>query len=316
MKPLPTLRQLRHLVALADHGHFSRAAEACALTQSSLSASIRELELTLGRTLVERTKRRVMVTPLGEQVVERARTLLADAEAIVDLVDDGRAPLSGAFRLGVIPTIAPFLLPRTLPALRRAHPDLRLYLKEQTSAELVDSVRRGLLDAALLAFPYPLAGLDSHIFAEDPFWVAFPRSHPFGERERVPVAALRDETLLLLEEGHCLRDQALAVCDLAAASPAADPGADVKGSSLLTLVQMADNGLGLTLLPKMAIDAGIVRGTRLAVRPLDGGEATRRIGFVWRKGSPASRDALLLADFLGSELATPIPAARRGAPGI
>ena len=311
MRALPTLRQLRHLVALADEGHFGRAAAACSLTQSSLSASIRELEATLGRTLVERTKRRVMVTPLGLQVVDKARALLADAAAIVDLVDDAGEPLSGTLRLGVIPTIAPFLLPRTLPPLRRAYPKLRLYLKEQTSAELVDSVRRGSLDAALMAFPYPTPGLSVHVFAEDPFWVALPRGHALAERERVPAAALGDQTLLLLEEGHCLRDQALSVCGLAAHALPAGPQADLQGSSLHTLVQMADNGLGLTFLPKMAIDAGIARGTGLTVRPLDGPDASRRIGLAWRPGSPAARDVGLLAGFLAAELATPLPPERR-----
>lgn len=310
---LPTLRQLRHLVALAEHEHFGRAAESCSITQSSLSASIRELETLLGQRLVERTRRSVFVTPLGRAVVERAQGLLVGAQEIVDLVAAAAAPLSGLLRLGVIPTIGPFLLPRVLPALRRAYPGLRLYLKEDTSARLVDGLQQGALDLILLAFPYPVPGLATWIFAEDPFWLAFPQGHPLGERERVPVDALRDVPLMLLEEGHCLRDQALAAC---AATDTATPS-EFQGSSLPTLVQMVENGLGLTLLPKMAIDAGLIRGTRLDVRPLDGGGTVRRIGFAWRKASVRAEEFGLLAGFFEDELGTPLPrrSARRHDPG-
>lgn len=300
---LPTLKQLRHLVALADHGHFGRAAEACLITQSSLSASLKELETLLGRRLVERTRRSVIVTPLGREVVERARALLVEAQEIVDLVAAAEAPLSGLLRLGVIPTIGPFLLPRVLPPLRRAYPDLRLYLKEDTSARLVDALRQGELDVILLAFPYPIPGLDSHVFAEDSFWLVFPRGHALAARERIPVGALRDQPLMLLEEGHCLRDQALAACQ----AGRGEAVSEFQGSSLPTLVQMADNGLGLTLLPKMAIDAGLTRGTGLDVRPLDGPGTVRRIGLAWRKAAARADEFGLLAGFLESELATPLP---------
>jgi LysR family transcriptional regulator, hydrogen peroxide-inducible genes activator len=307
MERLPTLRQLQHLVALADTQHFGRAAEACAITQSSLSASIRELETTLGRRIVERTRRHVMLTPLGSHVVAKARDLILDAKCIVAMVEGAGKPLSGIIRMGTIPTIAPFLLPRTLPPLRAGYPDLRLYLKEQKSADLVESVRKGTLDVALLAFPFPTGDLEVRVFAEDTFWVAFPRGHALEARERVPVAALHGKVLLLLEEGHCLRDQALSVCGVGTAAP----NPDLQGSSLHTLVQMADNGLGLTILPKMAIDAGIIRGTGLAVRPLEGPDVARRIGLAWRRESPSARDFILLANFLETELATPLPPSRQ-----
>lgn len=304
---LPTLKQLRHLVALVEHAHFGRAAEACFITQSSLSASLRELETLLGSRLVERTRRSVIVTPLGRDVAARARALLVGAREIVDLVAAAATPLSGLLRLGVIPTIGPFLLPRVLPPLRWAYPDLRLYLKEDTSARLIEALRQGELDLVLLAFPYSIPGLDSHVFAEDPFWLAFPRGHDLATRERIPAIALRDQPLMLLEEGHCLRDQALAAC----AATDGMAASEFQGSSLPTLVQMADNGLGLTLLPKMAIDAGLLRGTRLDVRPLDGPGTVRRIGLAWRRAAARTGEFILLAGFFESELATPLPRRRR-----
>lgn len=300
VKALPTLKQLRHLIAVADRRHFGRAAEACLVTQSSLSASIKELEATLGAVLLERTRRSVMPTPLCAQVVDRARRVLTEVGDIVDLVAASGARLGGTVRLGVIPTIAPFLLPRVLPALRRAHPELWLYLREETSARLIDALAGGELDLVLLAFPYPTVALETHVFAEDPLLVAFPKGHAYARRERLVAADLEGEELLLLEDGHCLRDHALGACG------GGGDAAGFQASSLHTLVQMVDNGLGLTLLPKMAIDAGIARATRLAVRPLDGTGTTRRIGFAWRASSPRADGFALLAGFFRDELGTPL----------
>ncbi len=306
-RPLPTLRQLRHLTALADQRHFGRAADACLLTQSSLSASIRELESILGRVLVERTRRSVMVTPLGLEVVARARKVLAGVEDLADRVAASHGPLRGRLRLGVIPTISPFLLPRVLPALRKAHPGLKLYLREETSAALLRKLAAGQLDGALLAFPFETPGMETNIFADDPFWVAFPRGHAFDGKERLSPADLKSEDPLLLEEGHCLRDHALLATGAAAGGAAEGRFA---GTSLHTLVQMVDNGLGLTLLPKMAVDAGITKGTRVRVRPLEGKGTSRRIGLAWRPTFPGKGDFALLAGFFRDELATPLP--RRG----
>ncbi len=303
-KRLPTLIQLRHLVAIADHGHFNAAAEATLVTQSTVSASIKELEALLGATLLERTKRTVRLTALGEEVTTRARAILRDAGDLVDLAEAAGEPLTGALRLGVIPTIAPFLLPRVLPAVRRAFPELKLYLREDKSANLVESLTGGDLDLLVLAFPFPTPQLETHIFAEDPFWLAAPRGHRLGQKERISARDLKTENLLLLEEGNCLRDHILA-------AGAAVSASDYEVTSLHTMIQMADNGLGLTILPKMAIDAGLVRGTRLEVRPLDGRHASRTIGFAWRKSSPRTADFALLSDFFRDELATPLPRRRR-----
>ena len=307
LRPLPSLKQLRHLVAVADHGHFGRAAAACFITQSSLSASIKELEGLLGKVLIERTRRSVMLTPLGDEVVARARAVLTDVDEIVDLVTASGDPLTGSLRLGVIPTIGPFLLPRVLPALRRAYPRLRLYLREDRSARLIDGLAGGDLDLLLLAFPYPADGFETYLFAEDPFWIAFPKDHRYAGEERVAGTDLEDETVLLLEEGHCLRGHAISACGRAGEIPATE----FQASSLHTLVQMVDNGLGLTVLPKMAIDAGIAKATRVQMRPLEGQGTSRQIGFVWRTSSPRREEFALLAGFFRDELGTPLPPRRR-----
>lgn len=301
-KRLPTLTQLRHLLALAEHSHFGHAAEACFITQSSLSASIKELEATLGQVLVERTKRTVRLTPLGEAMVLRARHVVRDVEDMLDVVSAAGEPLSGDLRLGVIPTIAPFLLPRVLPHLREAYRELKLYLSEKQSADLLDDLNNGHLDLLLLAFPYPTPGLKTHLFANDPFWAAYPKNHPLAEKELLRAKDIETENLLLLGEGHCLRDHALSACHMASDKMPSD----FQGTSLHTLVQMVDNGLGLTLLPKMAVDAGIARSTNARLRPLEGNAQGRHIGFAWRSSSPRDKEFMLLANFFRDELATPL----------
>jgi LysR family hydrogen peroxide-inducible transcriptional activator len=290
LRRLPSLTQMRHLVALAEHRHFGRAAAACFVTQSTLSASIKELESLLGEVLIERTRRMVMPTPLGLTVVDRARKVLTGAEEIVDMVAAAGVPLSGSLRLGVIPTIAPFLLPRVLPALRRDHTGLQLYLREDTSARLVAALKGGELDLALLAFPYDLEGLESEIFAEDPFQVALPGRHELAGRRRLRGRDLIGQELLLLEEGHCLRDQIIA-------AGVAAPAGQFQASSLHTIVQMVDSGLGLTLLPEMAVAAGLTRGTEIEMRPLQGAAFRRHIGFAWRPSSPRRADFVLLSEY-------------------
>ena len=282
MKPQPSLRQLRHLVALAEHCHFGRAAAACLVTQSALSASLAALEALLDAALIERTKRSVLVTPLGRDMVARAALILSDVDDLVDAAGSSGEPLKGTLRLGVIPTIGPFLLPRVLPA-------------------LLDRLAGGDLDLVLLAFPYGAAKIESMIFADDPFLLALPLGHPLAARDAIDQRALAPETLLLLEEGHCLRDQALGACK----RDGAEMAGAFQATSLHTLVQMVDNGLGLTLLPKMAVDAGIIRGTRVTVRSL-AGSPSRRIGLAWRATSSRAREFALLGAFFRDELATPV----------
>ncbi len=294
MTPLPTLRQLRYLEALAEHRHFGRAAEACFVTQSTLSAGLQELEQTMGVTLVERTKRWVMLTPLGTEVARRGAALLRDAKDIVDMVQATLEPLSGPLRLGVIPTIAPYLLPRLLRPLRRRFPALRLYLHEDMTARLLQDLAEGRIDAALLAFPYAADGIASAHILDDPFLLVCPPDHPLAAKPRLDAADLQPDTLLLLEEGHCLREHALAACHL----PLTRTGETVRGTSLQTVIQMAASGLGVTLLPRMAVEAGAVAGTGLLVKPLESDAPMRTVGLAWRKTSPRAEEFRTLAAFI------------------
>jgi LysR family transcriptional regulator, hydrogen peroxide-inducible genes activator len=300
----PTLRQLAHLVALADAGHFGRAAAASHVTQSTLSASIKELEETLQAPLVDRTRRKVVFTPLGLATAERARAILDDTDALVRATAAESEPLSGPLRMGVIPTIGPFLLPAILPKLRRAYPKLRLYLVEDLTERLVAQLHDGKLDVALLALPYDCGNVESRILFQDTFCVALPREHRLATTDTIKLRDLKAAGLLLLKEGHCLREHAMEACRLT------DPRdvEPVEATSLHTLVQMVDNGLGVTLLPQLAIDAGILRGTRLAVAPLAGGDPARDIGLIWRKGTGRQGEFEVLADEI-----TKLAAERRGA---
>ncbi|MGF1607357.1 MAG: hydrogen peroxide-inducible genes activator [Rhodothalassiaceae bacterium] len=290
---LPKLKQLQYLIALRETLHFGRAAEQCHVTQSTLSAGLQELEGLLGVQLVERTRRTVLFTNLGEQVVVKARAVLAEAEGLVQLTMAAQRPLTGRVRMGVIPTIAPFLLPRALPPLRDRYPDLKLHLVEATSQELCDRLHAGTLDVVLYALPYRCGELQEEILFDDPFVVAFPPQAPMPEAP-VRTADLEGRTLLLLEEGHCLRDHALAACSL----PGVDPTRSILATSLHTVVQMVDNGLGATLLPQLAVDGGLLKGTGVQLAPLADEAPPRRIGLVWRKSNPRGAEFQLLADLL------------------
>lgn len=286
----PTLRQLHYLDALARARNFGRAAEAANVTQSTLSASIKDLENTLGVALVDRGTRRVVFTPAGEEVLKRGRALLEAADDLVAAAAATRAPLSGLLRLGVIPTIGPFLLPKILPGLRRAFPKLKLVLIEDQTARIVGQLESGALDVLLLALPCDCGSAETLDLFEDEFLATLPKDHRLAAMETVPPQRLAEEPLLLLQEGHCLRSHALSVCNFA--DPSLGPA--VEATSLHTLVQMVDGGLGVTLMPKMAIDAGIIRGTSLATRPLDADPHSRTIGIAWRRGTGRRDDFLLL----------------------
>ena len=297
---LPTLKQLQYLVALRDHGHFGRAAEACFVTQSTLSAGLRELESLIGITLVERTRRVVRFTPLGEKIADKAIRVLREAEDLAGMARAAGKPLSGELRMGVIPTIAPFLLPRILPRLRHDWPDLKLYLREETSRAACESLHHGQVDCVLLALPYACGDIEHETLFDDRLFVAFPKGEKSNLPELVPADAIDESRLLLLEDGHCLKDHALSACN----RPELRAEAAMLGTSLHTLVQMVDNGLGVTLLPEMAIDAGILDGTSIEARPLDADNPARQIALVWRKGSPREKDFQLLAGVLKTSAAS------------
>ena len=290
----PTLKQLQYLVSLHEHGHFGRAAEACYVSQSTLSAGLRDLEVLLGVTLVERTKRAVRFTPLGNAVVERAHRILRETEELSDLVQSAGQPLSGEMRMSVIPTIAPFLLPKMLPRLRRERPALKLFLREETSAQAMESLHHGRADCVLLALPYPTGEVEKETIELDAFFVAFPKDDPRDPPAEVSPALIDENRLLLLEDGHCLKDHALAACN----RPEMRASATMMGTSLYTLVQMVDNGLGLTMLPEMAITGGILEHTNIVARPIRSDRAYREIALVWRKNSPREKEFRLLAELL------------------
>ncbi len=291
---LPTIKQLQYLVALFESGHFGKAADACFVSQSTLSAGIRELESLLGVVLVERSRRVVRFTALGEQVVAKANRLLREAEELTELVQASGKPLVGEMRMSVIPTIAPFMLPRILPRLKAERPDLRLMLREETSHDALESLSHGRVDCVLLAAPFDIGDAAVEHIADDRLFVAFPKNDPRDPPATIHPDMIDQGRLLLLEDGHCLRDHALAVCNRSELRASAA----MIGTSLHTLVQLVNNDLGLTLLPEMAIDAGILNGTNVVARPVQGNAAKREIILIWRRNSPREADFKLLADEL------------------
>jgi LysR family transcriptional regulator, hydrogen peroxide-inducible genes activator len=279
---LPTLKQLQYLVALQEHGHFGKAAEASFVTQSTLSAGVRELESLLGIMLVERTRRVVRFTPLGNKIVDKAHRILREAEELAEMARSAGKPLANDLRMSVIPTIAPFLLPKLLPALRGQYPDLKLYLREEASAAACNALHHGQVDCVLLALPFAAGDVEKATLFHDPLYVAFPKDDPRDPPPSIAPALIDESRLLLLVDGHCLKDHALAACN----RPELTASASMLGTSLHTLVQMVDNGLGLTLIPEMAIEAGLLKGTNVVARPLDADHASREIALIWRTNSP------------------------------
>ncbi len=304
MLTLPSPQQLRYLLALADHGHFGRAATACAVTQSTLSAGIIALERQLDAHLLERgSAKRPVFTPLGLDVVGRARTALSALEAVAETVAAARDPLSGPLRFGVIPTVGPFLLPRLMPALRQAFPRLRLWLREDQTERLIAQLESGRLDLLLLALPCACGEAETLPIADDPFLAAVPAGHRLAAKERVPVAALGAERLLLLEDGHCLRDHALDACGLPRGAVPAEDG--IAATSLHTLVQMVAGGLGVTLLPQIAVEGGVLAGAAVEIRPLEqegGTPPSRSLALAWRPTSPRAAEFRGLAPAIAAAL--------------
>jgi len=300
---LPTLKQLQYFVALRRHGHFGKAAAACFVTQSTLSAGIRELETLLGTTLVERTRRVVRFTPLGLKIADKAERVLREGEELADMARAESLPMTGDLRMGVIPTIAPFLLPVMLPRLRKEWPSLKLYLREETSQAACDALHRGQLDCVLLALPYPCGDVESEMLIDDRLFVAFPDGEaPQGST--VEVDALDENRMLLLEDGHCLKDHALSACN----RPDLRAHAAMMGTSLHTLVQMVDNGLGVTFVPSMAIEAGILDGTSVSAKPLRSDHGFRRVALIWRRSSPRENEFRLLSATLRRIIGGLVPA--------
>jgi LysR family hydrogen peroxide-inducible transcriptional activator len=277
---LPSTRQLRYLAALAEHRHFGKAAAACFVSQSAFSVAIQALEEGLGVRLVDRTNRRVTITALGQEIAVQARLCLRDLESLVELARDESSPLAGVLRLGVIPTIAPFLLPRVLPGLRKQLPLLKLFLHEGPTREIHDKLLRGELDVLLLALPFDLPGTELMTLFRDPLRLACRADSQLVDPKNFRYQQLEREAVLLLEDGHCLREHAIHACRLKSTEKVSPFAA----SSLLTLIEMVDADLGITFLPAMADGSALLAGTRVRTWPLSE-RSFREIGLAWRQGS-------------------------------
>lgn len=293
MNHLPTTKQLRYFVALEHIGHFGKAAETCFVSQPAFSVAIRELESTLNIQLVDRTNKNVTVTSLGRDIARQARLVLRDLEELVDIAQGNQLPLSGQLKLGVIPTIAPFLLPRLLPALRKSYPDLKLYLKEDLTERVYSRLMDGELDVILIALPYELRNVSEMPLFRDRFYLAHQVKSTLVDPAHYQVSELPADSILLLEDGHCMRDHALSACSI----KNADKVSDITATSLLTLVQMVDADLGVTYLPEMAIRSSLLKNTRIKTAALDK-DSYRDIGLVWRKASTRSEEFELLGEFI------------------
>jgi LysR family transcriptional regulator, hydrogen peroxide-inducible genes activator len=282
------LKDLRYLVAVADTRHFGRAAERSFVSQPTLSAQLKKLEEYLGVQLIERAPKRVQLTPAGEEIVERARRILDASDEIVELARGHRDPLAGRLKVALLPTIGPYLLPNVASRLRKQLPRLELMLYEYQTDPMLEKLHSGEIDVGILALPVPMDGLDSRELYQEPFTVAVPTGHRLAQRSSIKVGDLVNETLLLLEDGHCLREQALDICS----STDVHEKQDFRATSLETLRQMVAAGVGITLLPELAARGAYGHARGVAIRPFAKPTPTRTIGAVWRKSS-ARREVIL-----------------------
>ncbi|VAX06285.1 Hydrogen peroxide-inducible genes activator =_ OxyR [hydrothermal vent metagenome] len=296
---LPTIRQLQYLVAVIELRHFGQAAERCFVTQSTLSAGIQELELLLGAKLLERTKRKVIPTQLGVELSEKAQQLLGLAAEMVVVAQADDKPLTGRLRLGVIPTIGPFILPLVLPGIRERFPGMELFLLEDQTARLLARIAAGDLDAAILALPYDIGRLESETFWSEDFWVAIPDGHPLSNGGLITAQELPVDELLLLEEGHCFRDHVLTACHMEGLRSSAA----FQGTSLYTLTQMVAGGQGITFIPEMAVGSALMKQSNICFRPLSEKGPHRQISLVWRPSYHRKRDLQTLAESMNKLLA-------------
>jgi len=297
---LPTLRQLQYLTAVVELKHFGHAAEHCFVTQSTLSAGIQDLEQSLGVSLLERTNRKVMPTPLGLEISDQAQTILSLSADLVELAQSEINPLAGRVRIGIIPSISPFLLPKVLPSIRENLPDLELVLIEDQSERLLEKLKSAEIDLAILAFPYNIDGFSHRLFAKEQFWLALPKNHPLTSHTEISAEQLPINDLLLLSEGHCLREHALSACKL----PTTMQRTSVQGTSLYTLIEMVAGGLGITLIPDMAVNSDMVKHADICLRPLVSKDKLpmREIGLVWRPSYKRTETLERLAQYFSHAL--------------
>jgi LysR family transcriptional regulator, hydrogen peroxide-inducible genes activator len=291
-----TIRELRYLVALANRAHFGRAAEECHVSQPTLSTQIRKLEEYLGVTLIGRNAKSFALTATGQEVVEKARQIVTQVDALLASTRKTRGPLMGRLNLGVIPTLAPYLLPKLLPLVKSRYPCLQLVVHEDLTGHLLERLRGYQLDAALLALPLDGGDLEELALFDEPFWFACPPRHPLAQSKAVTEADLSNEPMLLLADGHCLRGQALAACGRVASE---EEGIDdFRAASLETICQLVSAGFGCTLLPGLAARAPQGPEPSFVIRPMQSADASRRIGLVWRRGDPKAKELSLLGDLV------------------
>lgn len=290
---LPTIKQLRYFIALQKYTHFGKAAEACFVSQSAFSVAIRELESTLGVQIVDRTNKRVTITAMGQEIVVQARLVLRDVEALMELAQVNNEPLCGKLKLGVIPTISPFLLPKILPQLRSHFPYLQLFLQEDTTLRVYEKLMSGELDLILIALPYELRHVEKMTLFKDPFLLAYKKGSQFIESQKVTADHLQSDSILLLEDGHCLRDHALSACKIRNLNKVSQFSA----SSLLTLIEMVEADLGVTYLPEMAKNSPMLKNTNIRTQTMPK-NSHREIGLIWRRGSARKDEFKMLGEFI------------------
>jgi LysR family hydrogen peroxide-inducible transcriptional activator len=293
MTSLPTTKQLRYFVALEKHQHFAKAAQACFISQPAFSVAIKELELLLDIQLVDRTNKSVTITNIGKEVATQARLVLRDIEGLVDITQINKEVLSGQLKLGAIPTIAPFLLPKILPKLRKKYPDLKLFLYEDLTERIYQRLMDGELDVILIALPYELRSTEVMKLFRDKFYLATKKGSKLLNSSSQDIEQLPQNSVLLLEDGHCLRDHALSACKIRNINKVSD----ITASSMLTLVQMVASDLGITYLPEIAIDSYLLKNTQIQTYPMKE-SIFREVGLVWRKGSHRTVDFKALGNFI------------------
>jgi LysR family hydrogen peroxide-inducible transcriptional activator len=295
------LRDLKYIVAVAETRHFGKAAERCFVSQPTLSGQIKKLEDELGVAIFERTNRSVEITSVGESIVRHARDIIEQVEVIEQLAQAHQDPLAGPLRIGAIPTLSPYLMPLVLLPLKKQHPQMRLILSEELTDTLVERLQNHEIDAALLATPVEETELETLPLFDEPFWIAYPRKHAFYTREKITRRDLDQENLLLLAEGHCLAKQAMDVCHIKERETQGEM-ADLRASSLETLIQLVGAGFGVTLVPALAMRGSWTTGSGVVAQPLDWPDASRRVSLVYRRSYPRLEALLALAKIIQGNL--------------
>ena len=293
MRKLPSSRQLQYLLALDRYKHFGKAADACFVSQPAFSVAIKELESLLNVQLADRTNKTVTITNIGQEVVAQARLALRDIDGIIDIAQCNQFPLNGVIRVGIIPTIAPFLLPRLLPRVRKTYPNLKLHLIEDQTEKIDEQLKSGALDILILALPFDLINIETYILFNDPFYLAFNRKTRLLDPQRPSIEQLPAESILLLESGHCLREQAMSVCKIRNVKKISR----INANSLLTLIQMVDADLGVTYLPELALQSSMLKYTQVKTCATESGN-NRQIALAWRKGSLRTSEFTEFAQFI------------------